>query len=406
MSSYPQPPIQPDLRRELRMQLLAMSARSFEFFAGNFLPYAGLEDISVTRYVGDGGIDAEGTLVAGSWKLPLGIQVKRYRNNVQRPDIDRFVGALSGRFSNGLFVTTADYARQALQKATTSVPRVLTLNGEQIVSLMIEHRLGLRASPHNAEKLDIDGDYFASFEAMKNLWSARISESPASYKAHVQQMASDQPIDLNPDEDLIMLNTLGYALRVDPARLRRWVEDGTVVPDAVQPQSSGRSSYYFRRDHIESIRRALNLEQRPASSQAWKQEFLDFARSRNLSRSYKPVMIKAFFSLVDREGKVSLEDLVREFRNIYVQYVELGQPLERAGSLMVQPLTASDQEIKRLIVNHPLERFLIKNFMEYDQEQGIVRIAPYLWRELLHYEVMDVLERADEQMRYYVSREN
>ncbi|GLV57142.1 hypothetical protein KDH_39800 [Dictyobacter sp. S3.2.2.5] len=406
MPSYPAPPVQPELRRELRAQLLAMSARSFEFFAGNFLPYAGLEDISVTRYVGDGGIDAQGTLMAGSFQLPLGIQVKRYRNNVQRPDIDRFVGALSGRFSNGLFVTTADYARQALQKATTSVPRVLTLNGEQIVSLMIEHRLGLRSSPHSADKLDIDGDYFASFEAMKNLWSAQVSESPVPYKAHVQQMASDQPIDLNPAEDLIMLNTLGYALRVDPARLRRWVEDGIVVPDAVQPQASGRSSYYFRRDHIESIRRALRLEQRPASSQDWKQEFLDFARSRNLSRSYKPVMIKAFFSLVDREGKVSLEDLAREFRNIYIQHVELGQPLERSGSLMVQPLTASDQEIKRLIVNHPLQRFLIKNFMEYDQEQGIVRIAPYLWRELLHYEVMDVLERADEQMRYYVSREN
>ncbi|WP_201367135.1 restriction endonuclease, partial [Dictyobacter formicarum] len=183
MSSHSAPPLYPDIKRELKSQLLAMSARSFEFFAGDFLTYAGLEDISVTRYVGDGGIDAHGTLVAGQFQLPLGIQVKRYRNNVQRPDIDRFVGALSGHFSNGLFVTTADYAPQALKKATASVPRVLTLNGEQIVSLMIEHRLGVVASPHNVEKLDIDSDYFASFEAMKSLWSAHINETPAPYRA-------------------------------------------------------------------------------------------------------------------------------------------------------------------------------------------------------------------------------
>jgi len=51
--------------------------------------------------------------------------------------------------------------------------------------------------------------------------------------------------------------------------------------------------------------------QRPADQ--WKQEFLDFAKSRNLTKSYKPVMLKAFFKLVDREGKVKIDDLVKEF---------------------------------------------------------------------------------------------
>jgi hypothetical protein len=31
------PPANPDIKRELKEQLLAMSARSFEFFAGDFL---------------------------------------------------------------------------------------------------------------------------------------------------------------------------------------------------------------------------------------------------------------------------------------------------------------------------------------------------------------------------------
>src|SRR3989441_6033449 len=121
------PPINPDIKRELKQQLLSMSARSFEFFAGEFLVYVGLEAVSVTRYIGDGGIDALGNLIAGRFRIPIGIQVKRHRHNVQRPDVDKFVGALSGRFSEGMFMTTANYAPSALQKAATSIPRVLTL---------------------------------------------------------------------------------------------------------------------------------------------------------------------------------------------------------------------------------------------------------------------------------------
>ena len=227
------PPTNPDIKRELKQQLLSLSPRSFEFFASDFLVYVGLEAISVTRYIGDGGIDAQGDLIAGGFRIPVGIQVKRHRNNVQRPDIDRFIGALSGRFSEGMFMTTADYAPSALQKAATSIPRVLTLNGEQVVSIMVEHSLGLKASSLNAQKLDIDPDYFAAFEAMRNLLVSRVREGPQNYNANTSvpdpgASSDEQTIELRPEEDLISLNALGYALRVDPTRVRRWIENGTL----------------------------------------------------------------------------------------------------------------------------------------------------------------------------------
>jgi len=43
-------PANPDIKRELKEQHLSMSARSFEFFAGEFLVYVGLEGVSVTCY--------------------------------------------------------------------------------------------------------------------------------------------------------------------------------------------------------------------------------------------------------------------------------------------------------------------------------------------------------------------
>ncbi|GAC1568164.1 MAG: hypothetical protein NVS3B14_16490 [Ktedonobacteraceae bacterium] len=224
------PPSNPDIKHELRQQLLSMSARSFEFFAGEFLVYVGLEAVSVTRYIGDGGIDALGDLIAGRFRIPIGIQVKRHRNNVQRPDIDKFIGALSGRFSEGMFMTTANYAPSALQKSAASIPRVLTLNGEQVASIMVEHSLGVKPSSLNAQKLDIDPDYFATFEVMRNLLVSRVREAPQNYSAS----PDEQTIEIRPEEDLISLNALGYALRVDPARVRRWVENGTLQSDASQ----------------------------------------------------------------------------------------------------------------------------------------------------------------------------
>jgi hypothetical protein len=258
--------------------------------------------------------------------------------------------------------------------------------------------------------LDIDPDYFMAFEAMKGILSHRVAETRQTYNANSSLPNSDPPadeqtIDLKPEDDLITLNALGYALRVDPARVRRWVEDATLSPD-VSKVSGGRTNYYFRRDRIEQIRRDLCLEKTPASSDEWKQEFLDFASSRNLSKSYKPVMIKAFFKLVDREGKVKIDDLVKEFRDYYMQRTNADQPLEQGCSPMTHPTEASDRDIKRLIIKYPLERFLIKNFIQYDPDEGILHIAPQLWHELHYYEVVDVLKSADEQISYYQTRNN
>jgi hypothetical protein len=399
------PPANPDIKRELRDQLLTMSPRAFELFAGEFLVYVGLEKVSVTRYIGDGGIDAQGDLIAGTFRLPVGVQVKRYRNNVQRTDIDKFIGALSGRFPQGIFVTTSGYGTPALHKASTSIPRILTLSGSEVISIMLQNSLGLRPAQSSSRKLTIDPDYFANFEAQRQLLIRKISESRQHYTPGSPQETNEETIDLEPAEDLISLNALGYALRVDPNRLRRWLESGKLQADGDQKVGE-RHNYYFRRDRVEHIRTELNLQAKPLASDEWRQEFLDFAKSRNLSRSYKPVLVKALFKLADREGKVKMDDLVREFRDFYLQRANQGLPVETGATLLNDPTTASENEIRRLIITNPLQRFLIKNYLEYHQDEDIVQIAPQLWHDLRYYEMMDVLKSADEQIMYYYSRDN
>jgi hypothetical protein len=393
------PSANPDVQRELHRQLVLLSPRAFELFAGDLLVYVGLENVAVTRYIGDAGIDAEGDLVAGAFRFPVGVQVKRYRKNVQRADIDRFIGALTGRFAQGIFVTTADFSAGAQQKAVSTLPRVLTMSGTQVVATMMTHRLGLAPLPGTRHEWAIDAAYFAAFEHQTTRLTQRFAESGADYDV----TSDEQPVAVPPEADLISLRALSYALRVDTTTIRGWLDSGKLQAD--EHTTTGESTgFFFRRDRIDAIRQQFALEHTPETSDAWRQEFLDFAQSRHLSKSYKPVLLHALLRLVDREGKVAMADLIQAFRAFYVQRQQDGLPVEFGGPLMTNPAALSDSAIKRLIVKYPLDRFLIKHYLIYDSDTDTIQIAPQLWQNLRYYDVLDVLQSAASQIDYYYRR--
>lgn len=164
-----------------------------------------------------------------------------------------------------------------------------------------------------------------------------------------------------------------------------------------------RESYFFRRDRIDAIRSHLGLNSQPASSTEWRQAFLDYVRGKNLTKSYKPVLIKALLRLVNRHGEVQISALTQEFHAFYLQR-ERDNLLTEAGSPLENPSALTLETVQKLIVKHPLERFLLQHFLEYDRQAGIVRFAPQLWAELRFYELLDVQASADEQLRYYYDR--
>jgi hypothetical protein len=393
------PPVHPDIRRQLRARLLDLTPRAFELFAGDLLVYVGLQNVEVTRYVGDGGIDAHGDLTAESGLVcvPTGVQVKRHRNNVQRPDIDRFIGALAGQYRHGIFITTANYAEQARVKAISSpLMRVDTVGGDQVVALMLRHQLGTTERSGTSK---LDERYFAAFETQGSI-SASVHEEPNTYQTDAAQSSATPA---TPDLDVISLRALSYALRVDTTTIRNWIEQGKLIADA--HSGTGRNEgFFFRRDRIENIRRDLVRADRPANGAQWRQAFLDFARTRNLTKSYKPVLVKALLNLVDRNGVVKIDALVREFHSYYLRRQQDGKVAEFGVPLLANPASVSHEAIKRLIVRYPLDRFVIKGFLEYDPGSGEVRFTPELWNELRFYELLDVLSSADDQLAYYYNR--
>jgi len=106
---------------------------------------------------GDGGID--GVIALDRLGLEkVYVQAKRWQNNVGRPELQAFYGALAGqKAKKGVFITTSAYTVQALDFAR-SVEGMVLIDGERLADLMIDCELGVTSRTFKVPK--IDSDYF------------------------------------------------------------------------------------------------------------------------------------------------------------------------------------------------------------------------------------------------------
>ena len=109
---------------------------------------------------GDGGID--GIIKEDRLGLEIiYIQAKRWENTVGRPEIQKFVGALQGqRARKGVFITTSDFTKEAVNYVSQVETKVILIDGEQLAQLMIDHHLGV-STVSSYEIKKADSDYFA-----------------------------------------------------------------------------------------------------------------------------------------------------------------------------------------------------------------------------------------------------
>lgn len=116
---------------------------------------------TVTQLSNDGGIDG----VIDQDILGLNrvyIQAKRYAsaNAVGRPELQAFVGALSGKADNGVFITTSRFSDGA-RAYTEAVPtRIILIDGKRLTALMIRYGVGVQVR-ETYKAVEIDEDFFA-----------------------------------------------------------------------------------------------------------------------------------------------------------------------------------------------------------------------------------------------------
>lgn len=138
--------INESLADDLLTEVVKLSPISFEQMVIDLLSkmgYGAFENAGrTTTITGDEGID--GVIMEDKLGFDLiYIQAKKWDLNstVGRPDVQNFVGAISGKGGKGLFVTTAKFSKQAIEYAKHQ--HIILIDGQKLAKLMIEHNFGV-----------------------------------------------------------------------------------------------------------------------------------------------------------------------------------------------------------------------------------------------------------------------
>ena len=152
------------MAEELLQKILTCSPAFFEHLVVELLVkmgYGGSRKDAGERVgqSGDGGIDG----IIKEDRLGLDtiyIQAKRWQGTVGRPEIQKFVGALSGqRAKKGVFITTSRFTADAMEYASLIETKVVLIDGGKLASLMIDFDVGVSTQATYVIK-KIDSDYF------------------------------------------------------------------------------------------------------------------------------------------------------------------------------------------------------------------------------------------------------
>jgi restriction system protein len=151
--------IEAQVKNDLLERLKGIDPYYFEKVILILLKKMGYGDFIETSKSADGGIDG----IINEDKLgqdKIYIQTKKWgENKVREKDIRNFIGAMSGDTTKGVFVTTSDFDKGAIQKARDAHHKIILINGAKLVDLMYQFNVGLQIKAIYEVK-QLDEDFF------------------------------------------------------------------------------------------------------------------------------------------------------------------------------------------------------------------------------------------------------
>lgn len=158
--------VQADLRGRILEAILAKDYVFFEHLVLEVLVAMGYggphEKTFHTGKSGDEGIDGRINQDALGLDQVL-VQAKRFnpKQVVTRKEIQAFIGSLTGQgVTKGVFITTSTFAASAEEFVQRGSPiKVVLIDGEQLVDLMMRYGVGVRTE-RTIDLLEIDQNYF------------------------------------------------------------------------------------------------------------------------------------------------------------------------------------------------------------------------------------------------------
>ncbi|MGJ5050207.1 restriction endonuclease [Bradyrhizobium oligotrophicum] len=143
-----------------RTRLMQLEPVQFEHFVKELLDAMDYEDVRVTKFSGDKGVDVVARVQFGITEITEVVQVKRTEGTIVRPKIDELRGALPyHKAIRGTIISLGSFAKGAQEGALFPGAAPITLiDGKRLLDLCIKHQVGIRRRP--VEIYEIDDSFF------------------------------------------------------------------------------------------------------------------------------------------------------------------------------------------------------------------------------------------------------
>lgn len=202
-------------------------------------------------------------------------------------------------------------------------------------------------------------------------------------------------------EGMISQMELVRRVNVQKETVERYIREKKMIPDLEVPISEKHVFRYFKEETL--IRYAKEYHWTLIDKNNRKDVFLQMVEQMDMTYSYKPVLLKAFFASSDERGKAQLSDIVAYFRDFYEK--------RRAGGLVVEKNNAlyakenyTDREIENNILNNPFRRFEDMQVMHHSKTLGVIQMDEWIWKRLTQDDKTRILKICDEKLVSYYQR--
>lgn len=147
----------PTWQERLLDALIDLAPDRFERLSRRLLLEAGFASVTVTGRSGDQGIDGTGVFRQSLVSFPVFFQCKKYRGSVGPGAVRDFRGAMVGRGSHGLLITTGTFTNDARREATREgAPPIDLIDGEYLCELLKQHEIGVTTA--TVERVEVHPD--------------------------------------------------------------------------------------------------------------------------------------------------------------------------------------------------------------------------------------------------------
>ena len=190
-------------------------------------------------------------------------------------------------------------------------------------------------------------------------------------------------------------------LFINTATLMNWYRKDPSISSLTLPIGS-RMVPYFSGNDVEQLRITRNIGIHDETTIL--KDFEDFIEENTLTFSFKLVFMLGMLELANEEGEVKIEELMKYYRQFYLDRIDRGLPVDRQNCVYTREYLEDDVKLKQSILSNPFEKFERKRFVYYSKDLSMVSFNPVLWEKLTEEKKNWVKEKETQFLKAYYEK--